>query len=99
MFGSYIDTINNKIVNVGVPGYTQLEEYAKKEFPQLSDLKIKYISKDAIIIWIKKSEDIQELLYKITDMQTYEMSKKSFDQIINVNILLEIYRMRRKRLE
>ncbi len=71
-------------IKLATPGYGQLEEYAKLEFPELSDAKAKYFTRESIVLWVKRSEQVQELLFIITDTQTYERAKKSFDLIVSV---------------
>lgn len=73
---------------VNLPTYLELEDFARKEFPEIADIKSKYITRESIMIWFKKSEDVQELLFMLMDTQTYERAKKTFFGFLEVNYKL-----------
>jgi len=70
--------------SVNLPGFLELEEYTRKQFPELADLKSKWVIREHIMNWFKISEDVQELLYMVMDTQTYERAKKSFFSFLEV---------------
>jgi len=85
MFGAGKERVINKIkMTVSIPAYHILEEFARNEFPEMLDIKIKYITRERIINWYKSSEIVQELIYILTGSQTYERAYKSYTNFIDV---------------
>ena len=72
--------------NINVPSYFELEEFAKKQFPELADPKVKYLTQERIVDWFNKSEETQELLFILTNTQTYERAKKNYYIFLEVRI-------------
>lgn len=79
--------IGHSSSSINLPNYLELEEYARKQFPELGDLKAKHVGREAIMEWFKKSEDVQEVLYMVMDTQTYERAKKSFFAFLEVGLV------------
>jgi hypothetical protein len=77
-------TIGYSNTSINLPGLLELEEYARKQFPELADLKSKWATREQIMNWFKTSDDVQEVFYMVIDTQTYERAKKSFFSFLEV---------------